>query len=294
MNDIPSQDVKIDWKGITAFLLITFVMTYTIEGAIILSGVSPLIKGLGQYTVLAVMWVPALATFLTVKFITHEGFAKTNIRFGSWKPYLQVGLIFPVCFIMIYGLSWLLGLGQPDWTMEHFKSQFIMYGQEVPSIPSPFVIWPAIFLFSILIGPFFNSIFGFAEELGWRGYLLPKLMPLGKLKAYLLVGLIWGAWHWPLVLVGFMYPGYPIAGVIMFTAMTTVLGIYMNEMTLRQRSSILAGWIHGVFNTQRLGIWGILFPTINPLLGGFSGIIGIGVWFILGMWEVRHNRKIAA
>ena len=129
-----------------------------------------------------------------------------------------------------------------------------------------------------------------SEELGWRGYLLPKLMPLGKPKAYLLMGLIWGMWHWPLVLAGFMYPGNLFAGLIMFTTLTTVLGIYINELTLRQRSSILAGWAHGVFNTQRLGMWALLFPTFNPWLGGFSGLLGLAFWLLLGLWESRRAR----
>jgi membrane protease YdiL (CAAX protease family) len=37
----------------------------------------------------------------------------------------------------------------------------------------------------------------FGEEYGWRGYLLPKLLPLGELRASLLVGVIWGVWHFP-------------------------------------------------------------------------------------------------
>lgn len=291
MKVAPMRRTNIDWKGIIAFLLITFVITYVIEGALILNGVSPLAKGLGQYTVAMVMWVPALATVLTIKFITHEGFKFTNIRFGGWRPYATVGLIVPICFVLVYGLTWLFGLGQPDWTLQYFKSLFVAAGAEVPPIPSPIVIWPVFFVVSVFIGPFINSVFAFGEELGWRGYLLPKLLPFGKLWAYLLLGVIWGAWHWPLVLVGFMYPGYPLAGVIMFTALTTVFGIYMNELTLRHRSSILAGWIHGVFNTQRLGMWALLFPNVNPWLGGFSGIVGISIWFILGMWESRHLTK---
>lgn len=291
MKETPIRRANIDWKGVTAFLLITFVITYVVEGALILNGVSPLVKGLGQYTVAIVMWVPALATVLTIKLITHEGFRLTNIRFGGWRPYVIVGLVVPACFVLAYGLTWLLGLGQPDWTLQYFQSLFVAAGVEVPPVPSPIVIWPVLFVVSVFIGPFINSIFAFGEELGWRGYLLPKLLPLGKFWAYLLLGVIWGVWHWPLVLVGFMYPGYPLAGVMMFTALTTVFGIYMNELTLRHRSSILAGWIHGVFNTQRLGMWALLFPNVNPWLGGFSGIVGISIWFILGMWESRHLTK---
>lgn len=86
-----------------------------------------------------------------------------------------------------------------------------------------------------------------------------------------------------------MYPGYPIIGMLLFIMLTTGLGMYLNELTLRYRSSILAGWAHGVFNTQRLGVWVLLFPHTNPLIGGFSGILGIGIWFALGLWETRRR-----
>ncbi len=33
------------------------------------------------------------------------------------------------------------------------------------------------------------------EELGWRGFLQGSLMPLGRVRAYLLVALMWEAWH---------------------------------------------------------------------------------------------------
>ena len=289
MNVTRIRPTTLDRKGIAAFLLITFVVTYAIEGALILYGVSPLAKGLGQYTIAVVMWVPALATFLTVRFVTREGFRSTNIRFGEWRGYVKVGLVVPACFVLVYGLTWLLGLGRPDWTLEHFRSMFVAAGMEAPVIPSPVVIWPVFFMVSILVAPFINSVFGFGEEVGWRGYLLPKLLPLGKFWAYGALGIIWGAWHWPLVLVGFMYPGHTFAGLIMFTALTTVFGSYINELTLRHRSSILAGWIHGVFNTQRLGVWAALFPDVDPWLGGFSGIIGVSTWLILGAWECRHR-----
>lgn len=214
-----------------------------------------------------------------------------NVRFGSWSPYLASGLLIPFCFIIIYGITWLLGLGQPDWQLQQFQEMVSeAAGVELPAMPSPLLILPLIFIGSLIAAPIVNGLFGFGEELGWRGYLLPKLMPLGKLRAYLLVGLVWGFWHLPLLLIGFTYPGYPLPGVLAFIALTIAFGVYLNELTLHHRSSILAGWVHGVFNSQKLGVWALLFPQVNPLLGGYAGLIGITVWLVLGVWEMRRKR----
>jgi len=287
------KETKLDPKGIFSFLSITFVVTYAIEGGLILSGfrMTQLPAGYGQLVVMAVMWVPALATVLTIKFVTREGFAIVNFRFGSWKPYLTSGLLVPICFVFIYGLTWLLGLGQPDWELEQFLATIpSAVGADLPPMPSPALVLPVLFVMTLVITPFINGLFGFGEELGWRGYLLPKLMVLGKLKAYLLLGIVWGLWHLPLILIGFTYPGQPILGTLAFIALTFTLGIYINELTLSHRSSILAGWVHGVFNSQKLGIWALIFPNTNPLIGGFAGIVGIIVWLSLGLWEMRRHK----
>lgn len=163
-------------------------------------------------------------------------------------------------------------------------------GIDTSKLPDPRIVLPAIFFSSLALGPAINGIFGFGEEFGWRGYLLRKLMPLGKWRAYILVGVIWGFWHTPLILVGFNYPGYPILGVVAMMGMTTTFGIYINEMTLRHRSAILAGWIHGAFNGQFYGIWHILFPDVHPLLGGVTGLIGMMVWAALGLAVARRTK----
>lgn len=207
------------------------------------------------------------------------------------KPYLTSALVVPACFIVTYGLTWLLGLGQPDWALNDFRALMASTGADVSTMPPAGVILGATFAFSLFAGPAINGVFGFGEEFGWRGYLLPKLMGLGKFKAYALVGVIWGLWHAPLVLVRFNYPGYPMLGVLGMAALTTAIGIYINELTLRNRSSILAGWIHGAFNRQVYGIWRLLFPAVNPLLGGVTGLVGIVVWMAVGLWTVRRGGR---
>lgn len=282
---------RIDIRGIVWFLVITFSLTFAVEFLLISKGVSPIVFGLGQYVVAAVMWVPGLAALVTVKFITKENLSVLKIRFGSWKGYASSMLFIPLCFICIYGLTYLFNMGEPDWGLNTLKKIFIDGGVEVPASPDPWITWIALYASTLFVAPVLNSVFGFGEELGWRGFLLPKLLPLGKVKAYAILGIIWGAWHFPLIWAGFMYPGHPYLGMVMFTLMTTVFGAYMNEMTLRYDSSVMAGWLHGVFNSQRLGIWTLLFPSVNPFFGGFSGVIGLLVWVLLLLFVIKQRKS---
>jgi hypothetical protein len=283
----------IDKKGVASFLLITFVVTYIIEGILILSGfrVTQIPAVGGQLVIALVMWVPTAATLITIRFITHEKVSSTGLRFGrNWKPYLVTALVFPLCFLIAYLLTWGLGLDQPDWALKHFYALIASSGADMSNAPHPAVLLGGLLFVSIFIAPFFNSVFGFGEEWGWRGYLLPRLLPLGKWKATILVGLIWGLWHALLILIGFNYPVYPILGILFMIFMTTALSIYINELSVQYNSAILAGWIHGVFNSQAYGIWRLLFPQPNPLLGGFTGITGIVVLLFLGYLVLHWSR----
>jgi uncharacterized protein len=285
----------VDRKGITSFLLITFGITYLLEGILILSGfrVTQVPAAVGQYVILGAMWVPALATLITVRFVTHEKVSSTWPRFGrSWKPYLVTALLVPLTFVVIYMLTWVLGLGYPDWHLTQFFGMIATTGVDMSTAPAPGLLLGALFFGSLLPGPLFNSIFGLGEEWGWRGYLLPRLMPLGKWKAYLLIGVIWGLWHAPLIAIGFNYPGHPFLGILFMVLLTTVLGIYMNELTLRYQSGILAGWIHGVFNSQSYGIWRmLLFANVDPLWAGVTGVVGLVVLLIVGLATVQWGKR---
>jgi hypothetical protein len=281
-----------DRKGIISFLAIMFGLTYAIELPPILGGfrLAGITSSIGTYIFLPIMFMPVLGAVVTAKYITKEGLAGMNIRFGSWKSYIGIGLLIPALFALIYGVTWALGLGEPDWNLETFKNTFISSGVPVPAMPDTRLVLLLVFLATLTVGTLFNWVFCCGEELGWRGYLLPKLMPLGKVRAYLLLGLIWSVWHWPLVLAGFVYSQIgSFWSLAAFTALTTGFGIYLNELTLHQKSSILAGWAHGVFNTQKVGMWYLLFPQASTYLGGYAGLIGLATWFGLGLWEMRNK-----
>jgi uncharacterized protein len=286
---------KLDYKGILAFLGITFALTYAIELPVILSGIRlvGLTSSAATYIFLPTMFIPALGAVITVKFITREGFGELGLHFGPWKNYLLIGLLIPALFIIVYLVSWILGFCQPDWALEYFKSFFTSNNLPVPAMPDTRLVLLGVFFSTLTMGTLINFVACTGEEIGWRGYLLPKLMPLGKLRAYLLLGIIWSAWHWPLVWAGFVYNQVgALLAFLVFTTLTTLFGVYLNELALHNRSSILAGWAHGVFNTQKAGVWVLLFPGINPYLGGYAGLVGLIFWAGLGFWEMhRHSHR---
>jgi hypothetical protein len=280
-----------EFRKIVPFLAITFTITWIVEFAMMmrgfnLSSVPPMIA---QFAVMAVMIVPALSALITVRFINKEGFKCLNIRIGSWQPYFITLILVPLIFLLIHLITWIFKLGSPDWQLVSFFELIKTAGGDITTVPKPSFVLAVLFAASFFITPFFNGIWGFGEELGWRGYLLPNLLPLGKFKAYALLGVIWALWHAPLIFMGFRYGNQPLYGLLVFTLLLIAISIYMNEMTIRYKSSILAGFIHGALNAQFYGIWMPLFPNVNPLIGGSAGLIAVLVWMIVGFITIRIN-----
>jgi uncharacterized protein len=99
-------------------------------------------------------------------------------------------------------------------------------------------------------------VFVVGEELGWRGFALPKLLAIrSALAASLILGMIWGAWH----LTTFFVPGAPQYG-LPFTAFVLLTIAY----------SVLIGWVY-VHTGGSVLIATLLHGTINISQGFFLG-----------------------
>ncbi|MDZ7701407.1 MAG: CPBP family intramembrane glutamic endopeptidase [Halobacteriales archaeon] len=168
-------------------------------------------------------------------------------------------------------------------------------GSPLPFTPGTFL---ALQLGQLLIvAPLVNSLFTFGEEFGWRGYLLPKLLPLGARRALLAHGVIWGVWHWPIIAMGhnygLEYPGAPWTGLAAMTLFTVGVGVVLGWLTLRSGSVWPAVLGHAMVNGAA-GL-GLLFLATPPrlLLGPTSsGLLAMLPWLAVAAWLLGRRARL--
>jgi membrane protease YdiL (CAAX protease family) len=137
---------------------------------------------------------------------------------------------------------------------------------------------PVIFLLlqlgqGLVAGCTINALFAFGEEFGWRGFLLKALGNKKLLPVSLITGIVWGLWHFPLILIGHNYPQHPVAGVGMMVVFCILLSPVMTYITLKSKSVIAAAVFHGTLNAIA-GICILYLAGGNDLTNGATGLAG--------------------
>jgi membrane protease YdiL (CAAX protease family) len=286
------MEERLDLKRILIFLAFACGIAWATGLIVYLSGglanSAELIPGTGltlAVVLVAVIYMgaPALAHVLT-RLVTREGWKNVYLRpklKRGW-PYWVIAWFLPAILTLV-GMVVFYALFPRyfDPSLSMIRAQLDqavrMTGQTLPLSPWAIVIMNISV--GVLAAPLINSLFTFGEEFGWRAYLQPKLMVLGGRKAMLIIGAIWGLWHWPLTVMGHNYgldyPGAPWLGIPVMMWMTTMLAIVFGWLTLRGGSVWPAVIGHAAIN----GIGGIalLFMQGEPnmLLGPApSGLIG--------------------
>jgi membrane protease YdiL (CAAX protease family) len=169
--------------------------------------------------------------------------------------------------------------------------------QTIPALPVPGGMSPELFVLlaavqSVLLAPLLAIVITFGEEFGWRGYLQTELFKLGRRRGVLLLGVIWGAWHWPIILMGYNYPGHALLGVLLMTLYTTGLAVVLSYAVLRSSSVLLASYLHGLNNQVLAYLFAIGFQPADPAFAFGIGTYGIvtlaiaaGIVFLDPIWR---------
>jgi uncharacterized protein len=140
---------------------------------------------------------------------------------------------------------------------------------------------------SVVLAPILAIVLAFGEEYGWRGYLQSELCKLGRVRGVLLVGVIWGMWHWPIILMGWSYPGYPLIGPLLTVLFTMGLAVALGYAVFTSGSVLLAAYLHAL-NDQVTGYLVFLgFKPFDPVFSFGVGIYGVATLAIVAALILR-------
>jgi membrane protease YdiL (CAAX protease family) len=155
---------------------------------------------------------------------------------------------------------------------------------------------PAIVIF------FFFALF---EEVGWRGYLAPKMYSLGFniYLAHALVAVVWASWHLPFIQQLSTYTSEGLASYIpRFYLGAFAFSIVYGEIRLITSSfwpAVLMHWVgNSIANPLVAGF--VMFSAGREYLGsiGVDGLFMIAFFGLLGVvinrWRLREADAIKA
>jgi len=257
-------------KIVFAFFLL-YALLFTVE-----SYLHPIQAGETSSMPVFSMIVGVLGLFaiiiLNLKKKSREGLTLSKLSFGkNLKYYVIVPAILFLALTLSYLLNNYTGLGAPK---EEFSLVKYLIYSLVTGILYVFVLWPTFF----------------GEEFGWRVYLQDRLFPLfGGYKGVLILGIIWGLWHTPVIALGLNYPGQPILGNVAMILLTIVLGVIFSYAVLKTGSVWIAVILHLITDAIELPLDNYIALSKDPIVSFGIGIFGIAILAVFALILLRSN-----
>ena len=243
--------VHVNWGEVILFVLLAYGLAWVWSGFWLLPYLGDLltqsttptdmVERLGPAATLPTMLTPMIAALIMRIFLSKEG-VKGSLGLLRSPKYYLAALFVPAVFVTaVVLIVQTLGLGEFRWSE---------------------ATWSVYLMLLVIALPV--TLFTFGEEYGWRGYLLPRLLPLGEIRASVLIGVIWGVWHLPLLLAGLNYPGVNVwLALIIFTFVTVALSFTYTWFYVASSGSVLvAAVFHASTNQFSDTFW------VPPLLSG--------------------------
>ena len=233
-------------------------------------------------TKVAYMWTPGIAVLVMLLIVTRDGYSREG-----WK---SLGL-------HRLGLSvwWIAFLGA---LLISLIATAIVWATPLASFVMPENVGGEAFEFVIgglILG---TLVIAMGEELGWRGYLLPHLLPMGRTRALVLVGLTQAAWHMPAIfLTALIYPPEANKLIVVPLFVATMIGesFFLGPLRLYTGSVWPASLGHATFNGM-VPILAAFTATSSPIvvyyyLAGDAGILIVVGLATVGIWLAYRFRN---
>ncbi|WP_124058664.1 CPBP family intramembrane glutamic endopeptidase [Vaginisenegalia massiliensis] len=235
---------------IKKYLLVVFGISWFMQGLALVCHNPTLF----QIILAIMMWIPGLCVLILKEPINKLGW---KLKFKqNWK-YIIMAICGPVSLgilgVLIFGLIFPDSL---DFSEKHLltilgKNHVQTLLKKGMSVQNFIVV---MIIQSTFLAPLINLLFALGEEIGWRGYLYRRLNQLfNQNTARLIGGLIWGIWHWPIIIFagyeyGLEYWGSPFLGPIVFCLFTISAGYLLDYLYIKTHSIWVPSLGHGAIN----------------------------------------------
>jgi membrane protease YdiL (CAAX protease family) len=261
-----------DTNQATIFSVLVLVLATGVALAIRLLELSP---NLGMW----ILWscTPTVAALIMLLVVTREGYTREG-----WKILGLHRLGLNVWWIA-FGLTLLITV----------TASAVVWATPLASflVPEGGIIDTVLnFLIQVVI---LALTFSLAEEIGIRGYLLPKLLSLGRTRALAYSGLVFATWHMPLILLTPVFPvGNKVISLPLFYATVVAASFVYGYLRLYTGSVWPASLAHAVHNAA-WDVLGAFTVTSYPILvnkylvGDFGLLIFVGA-VIGAIWLNRR------
>jgi len=251
--------------------------------------------GLRRHYMIILMWSPGLAAFATCKL---RGISLDTLGWkwgeGRWH---WMAYFLPVVYgLVAYGILWSTGLGGLI-SAKYINSVGQFLGLSGWSDTQ--VLLFGLLMFGVA-GMVWRIAAALGEEIGWRGFLTPQLMKRFSFPVTsLIVGLVWSAWHAPLI----FYTKYNAGPydlnlqMLNFTIVTIGLSFVLTYLRTKSGSVWPATILHAAHNTYVISIFGemtIKYENTRHYMGEF-GVILPAVMVVFGgyFWYRARQEGIA-
>jgi membrane protease YdiL (CAAX protease family) len=256
------------------FTILTLAVSWAYEGFLIANDG---IEKFGLPGLIALMWIPGLIALMLRGFwklgCQDAGFIGAQPRFFLWAVGLPLALAILTNLIAI-------PLGMKAFGLIPVDALMARWG---------------ILVFSLVMG----IVGALGEEIGWRGFLLPKLIEAKSWNPLLLSGVIWALWHVPIVSFGGYYKvNSPILIAVVYSFSIVTSGYVIGLLRIQSRSVWVATVFHASHNFLfQLAIPRLVFSGTGPngkwweLVGADCGIIVGALYLCVAIVMVTRNKS---
>lgn len=260
-----------DKKGILVYLAFTLAASFIVQAIVISIPAT-------RYLAYLLLLIPALgAAIARTVSPTGNQYPGSPVLGAPRGPLVRAALILPLLFAVVYLITTILGYSNPDWQIGELMARLrATQPLQAPEKLAPFLpifVLALTFVISLVLGPTLYALLALGQEYGWRGYLLPRLMPLGRWRAHAICGLIWGLSLAPFILRHERNQYWAHFAVVL--AMGVSLSALLGEVWRVWRHVGLTAMCLGIIACQATTVWQYLFPQDMRAFFPWAGALSI-------------------